>query len=192
MMRTFSAKYRRRQKLVLGSILLLILLFFFHNYLKIIFTILIQGPFISRWRSDHLRLSNERDGFDITLSSYPVQPAVEVDRSLPVPPILHHIYLGSSSQRNETLTACFESCLSMHPQYESKFWTDRSAEEFVAREFPEMLDMWNSYRYLIQKVDSLRYMVLYVHGGEFSDQREDEIIFAKAEAMASLTRSLHF
>lgn len=164
MMRTFSAKYRRRQKLILGSVLLLILVFF-HGYLKIVFAILIQGPFISRWRSDHHRLSNDRDGFDITFNSYPTQPNLEIDRSLPVPAILHHIYLGSSSQRNETLAACYESCLSMHPHYESKFWNDNNAEEFVAREFPEMLDMWNSYRYLIQKADSLRYMVLYVYGG---------------------------
>ncbi len=54
----------------------------------------------------------------------------------------------------------------MHPQYEYRFWNDRNAEEFVAREFPEMLDTWNSYRYRIQKVDSLRYMVLYAYGGE--------------------------
>ena len=62
----------------------------------------------------------------------------------------------------------------MHPQYEFKFWTDKNAEEFVTREFPEILDTWHSYRHLIQKADSLRYMVLYTYGGESSDQREDE------------------
>jgi len=173
MMRAFSAKYRRRQKLVLGFVLLLFLILC-HGYFKIVFAILIQGPFISRWWSDPIRLSNERDGFDITLSSYPAHPAVEVDRSLPVPPIIHHIHLGSSSSRNETLAACRESCLDMHPQYEFKLWTDKNAEEFVTREFPEILDTWHSYRHLIQKADSLRYMVLYTYGGESSGQREDE------------------
>lgn len=169
-MRAFPAKYRRRQTLLLGSILFLILLFFY-SYLKIVFAILIQGPFISRWQSDHLRLSNGRDDFDITFNSYPAQPVPVVDRNLPVPPILHHIRLGSSSRHNETLTACRDSCLAMHPQYEFKFWTDENAEEFVIGEFPEMLDTWNSYRYLIQKADSLRYMVLYVYGGESPEPR---------------------
>lgn len=172
-MRALSARYRRRQKLFLGSAVLFILLLF-HGYLKFAFAILIQGPAISLWQSDHIRLSKERDGFDITFKSYSAQPTAVVDRNFPVPPVLHYIHLGPPSRRNKTLTACRASCMDMHPQYEFRLWTDENADEFVAREFPEMVDTWNSYRYRIQRADSLRYMVLYVYGGESPHHCEED------------------
>ena len=164
-MKLFSlfTRFRRRTKLFVFVFFVGLLLL--SGYLQIAFAILIQGPAISRWHSDHIRISNERDGFDITFQSYPAEPPVEVDRDLPIPPIIHHILLGRSNRRNETLTACRASCIEMHPQYEFRFWNDETAEGFVAQEFPEMLDTWHSYRYLIQRADSLRYMVLYKYGG---------------------------
>lgn len=160
----------RRQKLLLGIALLLSLLLVY-DYLRIAFAILIQGPAISRWRSDHIHLSKERDGFDITFQSYSAQPPAVVDRTLPIPPTIHHIFLGGNTSRNETLAACLASCVSMHPQYEFMFWDDEKAVEFVATEFPEIAKTWNSYRYLIQKADSLRYLILYVHGGKSPQNR---------------------
>src|SRR6266480_6157505 len=80
----------------------------------------------------------------------------------------------------------------MHPQYEYRFWNDRNAEEFVAREFPEMLDTWNSYRYRIQKVDSLRYMVLYAYGGECvqTSAKENELFPPASEKKVVRSESI--
>lgn len=184
-MRTLSARYRRRQRLLLGFAVLFILLLF-RGYLKITLAILIQGPAISRWQSDHIRLSKERDGFDITFKSYPAQPAAVVNRNLPVPPIIHHILLGPPSRSNETLTDCRASCMDMHPQYEFMFWNDENAAEFVAQEFPGTVHTWNSYRYRIQRADSLRYMVLYVYGGRSPHHREEEERFWQSSSVLTI------
>jgi len=162
---SLSTRHRRRTKLLLTFATFLVL-FLISGYLQITFAILIQGPAISRWHSDHIRISKERDGFDITFRSYPEEPEVEVNRNLPIPPILHHIFLGRNHRRNDTLTLCRASCMDMHPQYDFMFWDDDNSKEFVAQEFPEILPTWNSYPHLIQRADSLRYMVLYKYGGK--------------------------
>jgi inositol phosphorylceramide mannosyltransferase catalytic subunit len=167
-MRVIPANQRRRLRLALGFACLLLAIVFWRS-LEAPFNILIRGPAISLWRSDYLRLSQERDGFDITFQSYDAFPPAEVNRTLPVPPIIHHIFLGPNDWtlfRNGTLTACRQSCMDMHPGFEFKFWNDSNAEEFIHARFPGTLETWKSYPHLIQKADSLRYMVLHEFGGE--------------------------
>ena len=53
----------------------------------------------------------------------------------------------------------------MHPGYNFTMWTDAVAGDFVAREYPNMIKTWQSYRYTIQKADSIRYMIMYKYGG---------------------------
>jgi mannosyltransferase OCH1-like enzyme len=48
-------------------------------------------------------------------------------------------------------------------------WTDENAENFVAQNFPDQLPLWKGYRYPVERVDALRYMVLYYYGGVILD-----------------------
>jgi mannosyltransferase OCH1-like enzyme len=115
------------------------------------------------------------DGFDVSFRTYPATPQTVpissssvADAELPVPPLIHHILLGKPAvdpTRDANLTAARQACLDMHPGYEFKFWTDGAAAAFVREHFPELFKMWSGYRMTIQKADSLRYMLLYVHGG---------------------------
>jgi mannosyltransferase OCH1-like enzyme len=41
-------------------------------------------------------------------------------------------------------------CQRLHPGYEFKLWTDASARELVAKEYPEYLQMYDGYGYGIQ------------------------------------------
>jgi mannosyltransferase OCH1-like enzyme len=165
---------RRRRKLLLPLVALtILLLLFLHAYAEVAVNILFRGPYIARRRSSHMRISAARDGFDVSFRSYPSRPtrhsaASADDASLPVPPLIHHILLGKPAvdpSRSANLTAARQACVDMHPSYQFKYWTDAAAAEFVRENFPQLFGMWSSYRMTIQKADSLRYMLLYVHGG---------------------------
>ncbi|KAF2670396.1 putative glycosyl transferase [Microthyrium microscopicum] len=157
---------RRKALLILPALFAIVLLF--HGYIRITYNILFRGPFIAHAFSEHLHVSKARDDFDITFNSYPTTPSNTLNTSLPVPPIMHQILLGSP-KTNENVTIARKACVRMHPGYEFKLWTDDNAADFVAKEYPHLFDMWSSYRFTIQKADSLRYMVLYAYGGVFLD-----------------------
>jgi inositol phosphorylceramide mannosyltransferase catalytic subunit len=162
-----SARRRRRKLIYLAIAVCSLFILLTHRYLAITFNILFRGPFIAAYQSDHLRLS-ERDGFDITFRSYPDRPPVPSNASDVVPAIMHHIMLGSTNDNSTALRTAYEACVAMHPNYQFRLWTDANATDFVTSHFPELYNMWSSYKYTIQKADSLRYMVLYVYGGKFA------------------------
>src|ERR1700753_2505455 len=157
---------RRRRKLIAIGLLSLFLLFLAHQYLAITINILFRGPYIAAYHSDHLRISQDRDGFDVTFDSYSSKPSVSIDKSAPVPAIMHHIMLGPTANNVTGLSTARQACVDMHPGYEFMMWTDTNSARFVKRYFSELYTMWSSYRYTIQKADSLRYMILYVYGGK--------------------------
>lgn len=123
----------------------------------------------SRWhdRSGNSYISKERDDFDLTFASYSVnQSTAGFPYQNIVPPILHHIHLGSKQLRPEWMAAR-EQCIKYHPQWEAYIWDDETASEFVKAEFPRLKDMWDNYRFPVERVDALRYMVLQKYGGMY-------------------------
>jgi mannosyltransferase OCH1-like enzyme len=166
-----NRRRRRKLLLLLALLSLLALAALCRAYATVAVNILFRGPYIARRRSAHMRISAAHDdGFDVSFRAYPARPAAvgAVDASLPVPPLIHHILLGKprvDPARDANLTAARQACVDMHPGYEFKFWTDGPAAEFVRERFPQLFAMWSGYRMTIQKADSLRYMLLYVHGG---------------------------
>ncbi|RQM05923.1 hypothetical protein DH86_00002585 [Scytalidium sp. 3C] len=85
-----------------------------------------------------------------------------------IPPILHHIALGQDVT-NSSWTEARNACLELHPSWESHLWTDEKASKFVAEKYPHLKPMWDGYKYPIQRVDALRYMVLQEYGGAVLD-----------------------
>ncbi|KAK3369432.1 glycosyltransferase family 32 protein [Lasiosphaeria ovina] len=119
--------------------------------------------------SDRFLLSAEADGFDLTFANYSkhqVSAAPFEDR---VPPVLHHISLGTGAAAHSRWMTVRQDCLDIHPGWEAFLWTDETANTFVRDHYPELKDMWESYPYPIQKIDALRYMVLYHYGGVVLD-----------------------
>jgi mannosyltransferase OCH1-like enzyme len=112
-------------------------------------------------------ISHEQDNFDVTFASYGAnQSTAGPQYDDLVPPILHHINLGPNPPREEWVAARAE-CIKYHRHWKAFLWEDGNAEEFVASEFPHLKHMWDSYRYPVERVDALRYMVLQKHGGMF-------------------------
>jgi hypothetical protein len=122
--------------------------------------------------SEDFLLGIEKDGFDITFQNYSSLPSNSNSSLGPsyddyptlVPQILHHIRLGTSPPKAEWQEAR-NACLSMHPGWQAISWTDENARTFVQNHYPELLGLWDNYKFPIQRVDALRYMVLYHYGG---------------------------
>jgi len=112
-----------------------------------------------------------KDNFDTTMMSYPLnQTSAKPNYTDRVPAILHHILIGDIDlNQRPTWKKAREACLKWHPNYEYKFWNDTSAEKLILEEYPSFLPTWKSYKYQIQRADSLRYLILYRYGGIFLD-----------------------
>jgi len=122
-------------------------------------------PLIWSHNSDEF-LITPKDGFDITFEYYDRHQDSAAPYENLVPPILHHIALGEGAAAHAKWTDVRQTCLDMHKGWDAFLWTDATADSFVAEHFPDLVGMWRSYRYPIQKIDSLRYMVLYHYGGK--------------------------
>lgn len=126
-------------------------------------------PFIWSRDSPSFVISQALDNFDITFADYNAsQTEAGFGYTDRVPAVMHHVVLGS----RPPLPAWGEtrqSCLDLHQGWETHYWTDETATAFVAEKFPEVKPTWDSYPFLIQKVDALRYMVLYEYGGAVLD-----------------------
>ena len=48
-------------------------------------------------------------------------------------------------------------------------WTDATSREFIKTNYPAHLHMYDSYKYPIQRADSIRYFVLHHFGGIYMD-----------------------
>jgi mannosyltransferase OCH1-like enzyme len=120
------------------------------------------------WRhgeSSFLISSSEPNAFDLSFASYnSTQDSFAPEFPDLVPPILHHIALGNMPPKIEWVDAR-NACLAFHPSWQVHLWTDENASAFVQENFPELWDMWRGYKYPIQRIDALRYLVLYHYGG---------------------------
>jgi mannosyltransferase OCH1-like enzyme len=127
---------------------------------------LLRLPFVWKASSAAAVISHEHDQFDVTFAAYNANYSTAAAGQSPlIPPILHHIHVGSRPPRAEWLEAR-ERCLKHHASWSTFVWTEESAEKLVREEFPHLYSMWKSYPYMIQRVDALRYMILQKHGGE--------------------------
>ena len=56
-----------------------------------------------------------------------------------------------------------------HPGWEYRLWTDKQNREFIRTRYPDFLVRYDSYPYHIQRVDAVRYFILYTFGGLYVD-----------------------
>lgn len=126
-------------------------------------------PIVWKSQASEFLISKEEDDFDVSFMNY----SKTIDTALPehpdlVAPVLHHIALGKNNLKTSWVNAR-ESCLQYHPGWKSHLWTDENAGPFVEEHFPDLKKMWDNYKYPIQRIDALRYMVLYQYGGVVLD-----------------------
>ncbi|KAK0738746.1 glycosyltransferase family 32 protein [Schizothecium vesticola] len=121
--------------------------------------------------SDRFLLSAAGSDFDVSFANYSTTQTSAAPFDDRVPPILHHVAMGGAgaARQIEQWKEVRQSCLDIHPGWEAHIWTDEKANAFVAEQFPELREMWDGYKFPIQRIDALRYMVLYHYGGVILD-----------------------
>ncbi len=85
-----------------------------------------------------------------------------------VPAIIHQTWRDSNSIPMSWQQAS-NSCQTLHPNYEYRFWTDEDGRRLIEQEFPCLLSTYDSYPYDIQRADVIRLIALYVYGGIYLD-----------------------
>ncbi len=63
----------------------------------------------------------------------------------------------------------FHSWKTHHPDWHAAGWSDELLGNFAAKEYPQYLDLLNSYALDINRVNLLRYLILKKYGGVFVD-----------------------
>ena len=57
----------------------------------------------------------------------------------------------------------------LNPEYEFRLWTDDDNRKLIEEQFPYFLETYDSYERNIQRVDAVRYCILYLYGGLYID-----------------------
>jgi hypothetical protein len=114
-------------------------------------------------------ISPEIDSFDLSFANYStVQTNASEGYTDRVPAIFHHIalrHMDSTSSR-ATWEASRKNCIDLHPGWQEHLWTAENASDFVAEKFPSFKKTWDGYQLPIQRINALKYLVLYEYGGE--------------------------
>jgi len=87
-----------------------------------------------------------------------------------IPKIIHHTW-KDKNDIPEQWKISYNSWRKFYPEGEFKymFWTDKDNLKLIKNDFPEYLELYNSYPKNIQRIDMIRYFILYKYGGIYSD-----------------------
>lgn len=70
---------------------------------------------------------------------------------------------------NEILKGWQNSWIIENPNYEYNLWTDEENRNFIEKEFPDFLSVYDNYDKNIKRVDAVRYFYLLKYGGIYAD-----------------------
>jgi mannosyltransferase OCH1-like enzyme len=89
-----------------------------------------------------------------------------------IPKILHQIWF-SISDESDSLYAKFEpyrdSWNRNCPSWDHYVWTESMCRKLIELHFPSYLRMYDEYEHPIQRIDFVRYAILYTYGGVYAD-----------------------
>lgn len=84
-----------------------------------------------------------------------------------IPKILHQTWKDHNLPKGlERLSNTWQK---HHPDWEFRLWTDADNNKFIETFFPSFKERYESYPSNIQRVDAVRYLILYQYGGMFVD-----------------------
>ena len=89
-----------------------------------------------------------------------------------IPKIIHQIYFNLHNKNIEDIPLFKKSShkiQELHPDYEYILWTEDKCDELVKEKLPEYYTFYKSMRYDIQRIDYMRFVLLYLYGGIYCD-----------------------
>lgn len=88
-------------------------------------------------------------------------------KNICVPKIIHQLWKNNDIP--EHLLHMQSSVIKHNPDYEYMFWTDTKIASFIQTYYPSLSLFYNSFKYIIQKIDFVRLLILYHFGGVYID-----------------------
>lgn len=84
-----------------------------------------------------------------------------------VPKIIHQTW--KTSKVPDRWKKSQEEWKRLHPSWQYKLWTDTDNRNLIKNKYSWFLPIYDNYKYNIQRVDAVRYFILYEYGGVYSD-----------------------
>lgn len=97
------------------------------------------------------------------------EPGKKACENQTIPKIIHQLAPADKAKWHPTWKKCQDSWKRMFPDYKYMLWTDEKMDEFMKTEFPAYYEMYQNYRMHINRVDAVRYFILYKYGGIYAD-----------------------
>ncbi|KAK4686177.1 hypothetical protein P7C73_g3955, partial [Tremellales sp. Uapishka_1] len=109
-----------------------------------------------------------------------------------IPRLIHQTW--KSDHLPDKWRKAWKECREGMPDYEYMLWTDETSREFIKTYYPSHLHMFDTYKYPIQRADSIRYFVLHHFGGIYMDldigcrRRMDGLLQGDWEVILPITK----
>ena len=85
------------------------------------------------------------------------------------PKIIHQIYSFWDNKTPIHIKKRMDNWKTMHPDFKYILWDKKKSRDFIKRKYNWFIPIWDRYQYTIQRVDAIRYFILYEYGGIYSD-----------------------
>lgn len=87
-----------------------------------------------------------------------------------IPKIIHQVWEGRTEPKMPTrLKILARTWQEQNPTWEYHLWNGEEMDKLVETHFPEYMSMYKNFHYNVQRWDIIRYMILYVYGGVYTD-----------------------
>ena len=86
-----------------------------------------------------------------------------------IPRILHQIYFGGFEAASPAYREYAQTWRLHHPHWDHQFWDAKRCRDLIETHYGWFLSTYDAYAHRIQRVDAVRYFVLYHHGGVYAD-----------------------
>ena len=85
------------------------------------------------------------------------------------PKIIHQIYGFWDKTISKKIQKRIDTWKNLHKDYQYILWDKKKSRDFIKDKFNWFLKLYDGYQYNVQRVDVLRYFILYYYGGIYSD-----------------------
>lgn len=86
-----------------------------------------------------------------------------------IPKIIHQIWDDRNKPLPSFLSLLAETWKEQYPAWQYEFWDGKRIEYFIVNYYPELANMYHSFKYDAQRWDAVRYLILNVFGGMYVD-----------------------
>lgn len=88
-----------------------------------------------------------------------------------IPRHIHQIWISPSEKQsmNENYVNASKSCKTLNSNYNYTLWTNEKLVNFLEKNYPWFLSVYENYRYDMQRIDSMKYFLLFHYGGIYID-----------------------